>query len=262
MESSAGTARSEMATVRPTDMAAIVAPRSASRNSRSNVRTAAVTVRRKNPNDAAIARIDAYVVLVEETDGASATKLRELHRHPDDRGRTVRSLFRFTLTGDAGYGCSGSHHPKESKLVRRLSYALVAIVGVLSLVTLPSTAQAAGRADSLVGNQAAGLECTIYPYWTYPPVYSGSCVSPRPSYSSTIQFRVQSPTPGATYSWSLSGAPLPSSCTSTSSTCTVVVNTTRTDRYVTATVTSSAGDLTSDAWALAACPGPTGVEFC
>ncbi|WP_306749571.1 hypothetical protein [Saccharothrix yanglingensis] len=146
--------------------------------------------------------------------------------------------------------------------MRRLSHALVAVIGVLSLVTLPTTTQAAGRADSLVGNQAAGLECTIYPYWTYPPVYSDSCVSPRPSYSSTIHFRVQSPTPGATYSWSLSGAPLPSSCTSTSSTCTVVVNTTRTDRYVTATVTSSAGGLTSDAWALAACPGPTGVEFC
>ncbi|XVS66419.1 hypothetical protein ACQPYE_10275 [Actinosynnema sp. CA-299493] len=152
--------------------------------------------------------------------------------------------------------------------MRRLSRALAAVIGVLLLVVLPATARAEPDrvAGSPVGVQAGGLECTVYPYWTYPPVYSNSCASPRPSYSSTIAFRVQSPTPGATYSWSLSGAPLPSTCTSTSSTCAVTVNTTRADRYVTATVVVSVagtiGQFESYAWALAACPGPTGVEFC
>lgn len=152
--------------------------------------------------------------------------------------------------------------------MRRLSRALAAVIGVLFLVVLPATARA--EPDRVAGSpvevQAGGLECTVYPYWTYPPVYSNSCSSPRPSYSSTIHFRVSSPTAGATYSWSLSGAPLPSTCTSTSSTCTVAVNTTRADRFVTATVVVSGagpiGQYTSDAWALAACPGPTGVEFC
>ncbi|MEJ2851833.1 MULTISPECIES: hypothetical protein [unclassified Saccharothrix] len=146
--------------------------------------------------------------------------------------------------------------------MRRLLHASVAIVSALFLVVLPSTAQATG-VGVMVGG---GLECTVYPYWTYPPVYSNSCSSPRPSYTSTIDFRVQAPSPGYTYSWSLTGAPLPSSCTTTASSCSVTVNTTRADRFVTAVVQVSGGgqtsQFTSDAWALAACPGPTGVEFC
>ncbi|MFC5288457.1 hypothetical protein ACFPM7_15455 [Actinokineospora guangxiensis] len=124
-------------------------------------------------------------------------------------------------------------------------------------MTSPVTAVAA---TAQVGG---GLQCTVYPYWSYPPVYADSCSSPRPSYNSTVHFKVVSPSPAYTYSWSMSGAPLPSTCTSTSSTCTVPVNNRSVDRYVTATVTvSGVGQFISEAWVLAACPGPTGTEFC
>ncbi|NUT45981.1 MAG: hypothetical protein HOV94_01500 [Saccharothrix sp.] len=147
---------------------------------------------------------------------------------------------------------------------------LVAVIGALAVLVLPSTAQArpGTAAGTQVGVQVGGgLECTVYPYWTYPPVYTNYCSSPRPSYSSTIHFRVQAPSPGYTYSWSMTGAPLPSTCTSTSSTCSVAVDNTRNDRFVTAVVQVS-GDgqtsqFTSQGLAVAACPGPTGrVEFC
>ncbi|MGW5052639.1 hypothetical protein [Actinokineospora sp. NPDC004072] len=146
--------------------------------------------------------------------------------------------------------------------MRRLPRALLGALGVLSLITVaPPTAAVA--ATTAIGG---GLQCTIYPYRTYPPVYSTNCLSPRPSYSSTIHFKVLAPSPAYTYSWSLSGAPLPSTCNSTASTCTVAVNTTRVDRFVTAVVTVSgngeSSQFTSEGWAFAACPGPTGVEFC
>lgn len=154
--------------------------------------------------------------------------------------------------------------------MRKLLRAVATVLGTLALVALPSTAQAeAGpAAASRIGvTVGGGLECTVYPYWTYPPAYSNYCVSPRPSYSSTVQFRVQSPSAGYTYSWSMSGAPLPSTCTSTASTCSVTVNNRSADRYVTAVVQVSgdgqSSQYTSDAVVNAACPGPTGrVEFC
>lgn len=152
--------------------------------------------------------------------------------------------------------------------MRKPLLVVATVLGALALAALPSTAQAGPAAESRIGvTVGGGLECTVYPYQTYPPVYSNYCASPRPSYSSTVQFRVQSPSPGHTYSWSTSGAPLPSTCTSTASTCSVTVDNRNIDRYVTAVVQVSGDGQTSqyssDALLIAACPGPTGrVEFC
>ena len=145
---------------------------------------------------------------------------------------------------------------------------IVHVISAIITCVIMSSAVWPAAATQGAGTQAIGgaLECSVFPYLTYPPVYSSYCSSPKPSYSSTVQFRVTQPVAGYTYSWSLSGAPLPSTCTTTSSVCNVTVSTLRSDRSLTATVVVSDGtqsaSYTAEALAAAACPGPTGVEFC
>ncbi|HEY0641705.1 MAG TPA: hypothetical protein VGD67_29100 [Pseudonocardiaceae bacterium] len=154
--------------------------------------------------------------------------------------------------------------------MRRFSHALTALLGALSMLLLPAAgAQAAGpepttgRAVIQIGGS---LQCAVYPYLTYPPAYGQSCFSSRPSYVSTFDFRVYAPSPSYTYTWSMTGAPLPSACNSTASTCTVSVSTRGQYREVTASVVVSDGTQSSQytayAYGEAACPGPTGVEYC
>ena len=147
--------------------------------------------------------------------------------------------------------------------MRRIVHTISAITClIMSLAAWPAAATQGAGTQSI----GAGLECSVYPYLTYPPVYSDYCQSSRPSYSSTVRFRVIQPVAGNTYSWSLSGATLPSTCTTTSSVCDVSVSTRGHDRYLIATVVVSDGiqsaSYTAEALAAAACPGPTGVEFC
>lgn len=117
------------------------------------------------------------------------------------------------------------------------------------------------RAQIQVGG---GLDCAVNPNW--PDPYWPYCTSTRPAYTSIINLRVRTPSPSYTYSWSVSGAPLPSWCDSTTSTCQIVVDTRGVDQFVTATVVVSDGvqsaTHTAYAHAHSACRGPEGIEFC
>ncbi|MEU4804146.1 hypothetical protein [Actinosynnema sp. NPDC023587] len=126
--------------------------------------------------------------------------------------------------------------------MRRLLRALLAVTGVVSLLVLPSIAPA--QAAPRLGVLGTGLECTVFPSATIPPVYGNYCYSSTPAASSVVAFEVQAPTPGHTYEWSLSGDLLPSSCTATTSKCFVPVNTAQVERHLYATVRIIAGTQT------------------